>query len=43
MLEALYRTARALPSAARRPPDPARSGIVIKPAGAEARFVLRVR
>ncbi|TNC07723.1 sarcosine oxidase subunit gamma [Methylobacterium terricola] len=42
MLEALYRTARALPLG-RAAADPARSGIVIQPAGAEARFALRVR
>lgn len=43
MLEALYRTARALPLGRGAAADPARSGIVIQPAGAEARFVLRVR
>ncbi|MGE7416728.1 sarcosine oxidase subunit gamma [Methylobacterium tarhaniae] len=42
MLEALYRTARALPLG-RPAADPAGSGILIRPAGAEARVSLRVR
>jgi sarcosine oxidase subunit gamma len=43
MLEALYRTARALPLGRGAAADPAGSGIVIRPAGAEAQFSLRVR
>ncbi|GJD60798.1 sarcosine oxidase subunit gamma [Methylobacterium frigidaeris] len=43
MLEALYRTARALPLGRFPAADPAGSGIVIQPAGAEARLSLRVR
>ncbi|AWN48711.1 sarcosine oxidase subunit gamma [Methylobacterium terrae] len=43
MLEALYRTARALPLGRSTAADPVRTGVVIQPAGAEARFALRVR
>ncbi|QRE72466.1 sarcosine oxidase subunit gamma [Methylobacterium aquaticum] len=43
MLEALYRTARALPLGRSKAADPAHSGVQIQPAGAEARFALRVR
>ncbi|AWN52611.1 sarcosine oxidase subunit gamma family protein [Methylobacterium sp. 17Sr1-1] len=43
MLEALYRTARARPLGRSPAADPAGSGIVIRPAGPEARFSLRVR
>ncbi|KMO16122.1 sarcosine oxidase subunit gamma [Methylobacterium platani] len=43
MLEALYRTARALPLGRAPASDPAGTGVVIKPAGAEARFALRIR
>lgn len=43
MLEALYRTARALPLGRAPASDPARSGVQITPAGAEARFALRIR
>ena len=46
MLEVRYRTARALPlgRAAGKPQGQAETaGVAIRPAGAEARFVLRVR
>ena len=43
MLEARYRTARALPLARTALPEGQRSGILIQPAVAEGRFSLRVR
>jgi sarcosine oxidase subunit gamma len=43
MLEARYRTARALPLGRPAMPAPAPAGIAIRPAEAEARFSLRLR